>query len=202
MTYSLPENKLFIRPVDMRKRYGEHYDPNVFKRWEQAGKIIKLRNGLYRNRAFAFRGSFDRFVVAAHLYEPSYVSLISAFRHYNFIPETVYGTTSVTTRKTKQFQNDRGHFSFKTIKPELFWGFNIVPWNGSFCRLAKPEKCLLDMFYLDARYSDPDWVEEMRFDWEEIFHHLDFDLLAFYEKVFNSKAVSERVDVFLNALHL
>lgn len=37
------------------------------------------------------------------LYEPSYISLESALRYYNLIPEGVFLTTAVSTKKTQNF---------------------------------------------------------------------------------------------------
>lgn len=200
--YVLPAKSLFVSPVDLKKRYGENYDPNVFKRWERDERLVKLRNGLYRNTTFPFNGDYDRYVAAARMYEPSYISLTSAFRNYNFIPETVYETTSVTTRKTKVFENAYGRFSYQTMKRELLWGFSVVAWNGGYCRLAHPEKCLLDAFYLDPRYSDRGWVKEMRFDGVEVLAQVDLKRLSFYVHIFKSRVVTDRTELFLDTLEL
>lgn len=186
----------------MRKRYGPDYDPNVFKRWENDGLIEKLRNGLYRNRSVPLKGDLDRFIVAGMMYSPSYISLHSAFRYYNFIPENVIETTSVTTRKTKAFRNHRGRFSFRKIDARLYWGADMIEWNGGLFSMARPEKCLLDMAYLEPQFSDPDWIEGMRFDGEEIVHHIDIDRMMFYSRVINSKVVQERIGLLLEVLEL
>ncbi|MEM1324841.1 MAG: hypothetical protein AAGI23_02745 [Bacteroidota bacterium] len=81
-------NRTFITPVDLRKRYG-HFDPNVWSRWQEQEQVKKLRNGLYLNEDYNIRGQLDFFAIANRIYSPSYISLISAFRYYNLIPEIV-----------------------------------------------------------------------------------------------------------------
>ncbi|MBC6996816.1 hypothetical protein QWY85_20405 [Neolewinella lacunae] len=191
--YVFPAEKTFIRPVDLRKRYGENYDPNIFKRWQQEGKIEKLRNGLYRNTADPIRGDVDRFVAAGRMYEPSYISMHSALRYYNFIPEMVYATTSITTQKTKTFHNKLGRFCYQTLKPELFWGYKTIAWHGGYFNLATPEKTLLDFAYLNPWFSDPDWLLEMRFDPEEMMMTLDMGLLVSYAKAVKSQTLIDRI---------
>lgn len=200
--YVFPEEKTFIRPVDMRKRYGENYDPNIFKRWADEGRVEKLRNGVYLNSNFKFRGELDRFIVARDMYQPSYVSMYSALRHYNFIPEIVYETTSITTRKTNVFENAHGRFRYQSIKPEMFWGYGMVAWNGGYYNMARPEKALLDMAYLEPNFSDRDWLEGMRFDPEELMMALDISLMAFYAKVMKSPVLKDRISLLFETYEL
>ncbi len=96
MAIEVPAGKIFITPADLRKRYGD-FDPAIFTRWQEEGKVDKIRDGLYLSGEFELRGDLDRFVIAEELYSPSYISLHSALRYYNFIPETVYQVTSVTS---------------------------------------------------------------------------------------------------------
>ncbi|MEL6273694.1 MAG: hypothetical protein AAFU03_01140 [Bacteroidota bacterium] len=41
--YVLPKDRTFITPDYMRKRYGK-YDPNIFRRWVEQGKVEKVRS--------------------------------------------------------------------------------------------------------------------------------------------------------------
>ena len=198
--YVFPEEKTFIRPVDMRKRYGENYDPNIFKRWADEGRVEKLRNGLYLNKDFNLKGNLDYFIVARDLYEPSYVSMTSALRYYNFIPETVYEITSISTRKTKTFDNELGRFRYQSIKPSLFWGYKTVAWHGGYYNMATPEKALLDLAYLEPNFSDRGWLEEMRFDYDELLTTLDISLMAFYAKVMKSPVLKDRISLLFEIL--
>lgn len=200
--YVFPEEKTFIRPVDMRKRYGENYDPNIFKRWMDEGRVEKLRNGVYLNKKFELKGNLDQFIIARDLYQPSYVSMISALRYYNFIPETVYEVTSITTQKTNSFTNAIGRFSYRSIKPELYWGYKTVPWHGGYYNIASPEKTLLDLAYLEPNFSDREWLEGMRFDAEEMLITLDLSLMAFYAKVMKSPVLKDRISLLIDTFEL
>ena len=69
----VPKGSDFITPLQLRKRYGK-YDPNVFKRWQEEGKVEKIRNGLYLNNDYELHSNTDRYKIAYELYSPSYVS--------------------------------------------------------------------------------------------------------------------------------
>ena len=61
---------------------------------EQDGRIIRLKRGLYVRSAED--GAMPvPFLIANHLYGPSYVSFQTALRHYGLIPERVYETQSI-----------------------------------------------------------------------------------------------------------
>ncbi|MEL6669297.1 MAG: hypothetical protein AAFP08_10035, partial [Bacteroidota bacterium] len=62
----IPEGHDFITPLQLRKRYGK-YDPNVFKRWQEQGKVEKIRNGLYLSSSFEHYSEVDTFKIANRL---------------------------------------------------------------------------------------------------------------------------------------
>jgi predicted transcriptional regulator of viral defense system len=68
--------------------------------WLNQGYIKPLAGGYY---LLADREMDEMllFMVANKIYEPSYVSLESALAYYEIIPETVFGVTSISSRKTK-----------------------------------------------------------------------------------------------------
>ena len=160
--YEVPD-KAFITPNDLRKRYGS-FDPNVFTRWQRQGRVEKVRNGLYRNVAHEIYSEVDAYALANQLYEPSYVSLHTALAYYALIPEYVVEVISVATKKTADFRIGTDRYRYRQIRSDYFFGYEDVPWKGSFYRIATPEKALIDMAYLEPNFSDPEWLEEMRFD--------------------------------------
>lgn len=197
---TLPKDRIFITPSLLRVRYGGDFDPNVFKRWQDTGEIVKIRNGLYARTDFEMRGDLDRFLVAKNLYEPSYVSLHSALKYYNIIPESVYTVTSLTTRKTQEFSFNHTTYSFQKLKQKLFFGFSPVEWRGETFLMASPEKALLDLAYFEPRFSDPDWLEEMRFDPMELRDLLRWEYMFLHAMVFDSRTVYLRITALLNFL--
>ncbi len=114
--------------------------------WQKQGYIIKIRNGLY---AFADQAeAISPEEIAGKLYSPSYISLEKALSIYGFIPEIVYGITSVTPKTTRTFNNRFGSFTFRHLKPSLFFGYREPKGKIKYL-LAEPEKALLDFIYLN-----------------------------------------------------
>jgi len=197
---TLPKDRVFITPSLLRVRYGGDFDPNVFKRWQDCGEIVKIKNGLYQRTDFEMRGDLDRFLVAKNIYHPSYISLHSALRYYNIIPESVYQVTSLTTRKTKSFEFKNTTYTYRKLKEKLFFGFSPVEWRGETFNMASPEKALLDLAYLEPRFSDPEWLEEMRFDLMELNDLLDWTNMYEYADIFDSRTVRVRITSLLDFL--
>ncbi|MEL6355396.1 MAG: hypothetical protein AAFQ37_00535 [Bacteroidota bacterium] len=199
--YVLPKDRTFITPDYMRKRYGK-YDPNIFRRWVEQGKVEKVRNGLYFTNEFDPIHDVEFFSIANELYEPSYISTISALRYWNFIPETVYSITSVSTRKTNEFEFRNTRFTYQQIKPKLFFGYEVVKWDGRPYRIAKPEKALLDLAYLEPQFSDEGWLEEMRFDTYEMKEGLNWDDMILFAYEINSETVYKRIAKLIETYNL
>lgn len=202
MALAVPEDTFpFVTPQLLRLRYGR-FDPNVFTRWQRQGKVEKIRNGLYLDTRFEIRGDADRFMIANRLYAPSYVSLWSAFRYYNFIPEEVFMVTSITSRKSTEFSFHRTVFNYRTVRPELFFGCAVVPWREGYYRIATPEKAILDLAYLEPRFSDAGWLEELRMDEFELAELLNTERLLRYTERYASPTLTERIQLFLKIYSL
>ncbi len=108
-----------------------------------SGLFLKLRNGFY----MISDSQPDLYLVANRLYRPSYLSLESALSHYNLIPETVYGISSLTTKATREFKTPLGVFSYQKIKPGVFKGYELKKIGAGRVLIAEPEKALLDYLY-------------------------------------------------------
>ncbi len=81
------------------------------REWEKKGYIVKLRKEYYAFSDCRSIPGFTRYV-ANRIYRPSYISLHTALSYYGMIPEAVLQITSVTTLKTKSFNNDFGEYSY------------------------------------------------------------------------------------------
>lgn len=77
--------------------------------WQNKGYIQKVINRFYTWPNKPLDESQIAFI-ANRIDTPSYISLKSALRWYNFIPEGVFQQFSVTTRKTKDFETPIGDF--------------------------------------------------------------------------------------------
>ena len=199
--YEVPD-KPFITTADMRVRYGPDFDPNVFGRWVREGKVRKLRNGLYRSTSYEQRSSLDKYAISNRLYEPSYISTISAFRYYNFIPETVYHSTSVTPLKTTKFQVGHTWHFYRSLDANLFFGYEVYEWKEATYAIASPEKALLDFAYLEPQFADPDWVYEMRFDAFEVDELVDYDRMRHYADRMGAGFLHDRIRVLAEVVAL
>ncbi|MEM6396019.1 MAG: hypothetical protein AAF741_06700 [Bacteroidota bacterium] len=196
-----PEDWTFITPQLLRKRYGQ-FDPNVFKRWQDQGKVEKVRNGLYRRTAHEMRGELDRYSIAYQIYPPSYVSLHSALKYHGFIPETVFEVTSVSTRKTKMIEFRNTRYRYRQIKDDLFWGYREETWRGLTYWLATPEKALIDLAYMEPQFSERDWLEEMRFDEMELSDTIDWVKMMIYADRIKSDTLNKRIGLLLDVYDL
>ena len=129
-------------------------DPQVLRnqllRWKKQGLVVKLRKGLYALSRSERTIKISKELVADSLYKPSYISLETALSRYKMIPERVLPVTSVTSRKTKTFQNDEGLFIYRHLKKSAFFGFKLTRDEAGFPYfMAEPEKALLDYLYLN-----------------------------------------------------
>ena len=181
--------------INQVKMVQPDFDRCALTRWMAAGYITHLKNGLYAFTEWISTPGAD--LIAANLmYRPSYVSLHSALSHYGMIPEFVTHTTSVTTLKTAVFKNDLGTFDYRHIKPELFWGYQIIDTISSRKTLiAVPEKALLDLLYLTPGLKNEDDMLHLRLDEDYMTGEFNYDQAQQYLERFNSKALSQRFNL-------
>lgn len=129
---------------------------NQLTRWKKQGLLVELKRGLYSLSKSERLTPLSREVAAANIYQPSYISLETALSTYKMIPEKVKAVTSVTTRKTRIFQNNEGVFIYHNLKTTLYFGFIQKKDEYGFpYLLAEPEKALLDYLYLNLGKIDP-----------------------------------------------
>lgn len=177
------------------KIWKAQFDRNNFSRWVKQGKIIRLRQGYYTFPALKAEGDAP-FYFANKLYDPSYISLESALAFYGMIPEGVIQITSVTARKTKSFHNPFGNFIYRSVKPELMFGYTreISSYSNNWSMLlAVPEKALLDFLYLNPQYDSSKDMQDLRLDIDFMQDDLDVERLDEYVMQFKSKVLETRV---------
>jgi hypothetical protein len=101
--------------------------------------------------------------------------------------------------KTASFSNAVGEFSYKTVKPDLMFGYDVKPIvEGHSFFLAKPEKALIDLLYLYPFYNTKSEIEELRLDMDFIHNDLNINLLKEYSIQINCKALENRVKLIIN----
>jgi len=178
------------------------FDRNNFVRWTRKGLLVRLRQGYYTFPEYKSKPDFALYF-ANRIYRPSYVSLHSALAFYGMIPEAVVQITSVTSLKTAEFANDFGTFSYKSVREELMFGYDLKPIaDGRTVLLANPEKALLDLLYLYPFYNTEDEMEELRLDEDFMHDDLDRKRLESFAHKFKNNALHKRLDLLLSTYKL
>lgn len=146
------------------------------KRLERNGDIVRLKRGLFVVEEKISGKTINDFLLANHIYGPSYVSMETALRFYGLIPENVYTTKSITTGTSKLFTNSLGTFQYIHC-PDAYFSIGIISSTDGSANylIATPEKALCDLINftpkLNLRYASEvkRWLEDdVRFDMDEI----------------------------------
>jgi|SRR5690554_1123452 len=143
--------QLGIIPVDysvLSSIYSAYSFPrNKIANLEKAGKIIRLKRGMYVVSPDVSKQLLSKELIANHIYGPSYVSLESALRYYGLIPEQVFTTRSMTTNRSAKFENLIGSFEYITTSNTYYpIGIKQQTVDDKYTFLiATPEKALCDM---------------------------------------------------------
>jgi predicted transcriptional regulator of viral defense system len=168
------------------------YMRRLISEWKKKKWLIELKKGTYVINKPYFKDRLDVNFIANSLYFPSYISLESALSLYNMIPEGVFVVTSVSTKKTNRFKNEFGEFSYSSVKPSLFFGFEKI--SGIF--FATREKALLDFLYFNLPKLDPnmDLIGNYRL---QNLDKLNKTVFKEYLKRFNSKKLTALAEKLL-----
>lgn len=132
------------------KGYNRPYD-KIMDMVDQ-GILIQLRKGLYITSPLVSPKTPEPFLLANHLYGPSYVSLDSALFHWGLIPERVFEVSSMTTRKSKRVTAQDVVYTF-THLPIAYYPLGIQSLaltEKQTVLIASPEKALCDKIISSA----------------------------------------------------
>lgn len=169
------------------------FDRRRLSEWQAKGYLRKVAKNCYLF-ADADVDEAMLFCIANRLYRPSYVSLETALAYHGLIPETAYGITSVTTRRTYRFDTPLTHFSYRTMARRLLFGYLLLPGP---VKLAGPEKALLDLLYLSPHLTDHTDFASLRIDQETFRRQVDEDRLLTQLERFRKKSLTVRTQGFL-----
>ncbi len=169
------------------------FNRDNYSEWVRHGYLTRLRRGWY---AFAessdIPGIVDYF--AGRIYSPSYLSLEYVMARCGLIPESVVQITCATTLKTASFRNSFGEFVYRSLKPELMFGYDAqTVGNGLPVFVASPAKALCDFLYLNPRYSSRDELEGLRLDADILAGLFADGSLEQTAERFQSRSLSARV---------
>ena len=116
------------------------------------GILVQLRRGLYMMSPLVSSITPEPFLIANHLYGPSYISLDSALFHWGLIPERVFEISSVTPKISKKIMVQNVVYSY-THLPIAYYPLGIQSLSLTKTQtvlIAGPEKALCDKLITTA----------------------------------------------------
>ena len=122
---------------------GKAHASKMAARLAEAGHLLALRRGVW-----AFPGRLDPLGLPERLTapQPAYVSLQSALYHHGMISQIPSSVYAVSLARTRRYTTPLGVVSVHHVSPDFFFGYETLGEKG--IRMARPEKALLDVFYL------------------------------------------------------
>ena len=165
-----------------------------------SGAIMRVKKGLYCFGEAFRREPLSREYLANLIYGPSYVSLEYALSHHGLIPERVETVTSVTTRRSRDFDTPFGTFSYRMLTgPRYAVGAILETVGKTSFLVASPEKALTDKVWTDKRFSglrlsdyDAYLSDDLRID-REALSRFDCSRLQVIATAYHSAKISNLV---------
>jgi hypothetical protein len=148
-------------------------------------KIVRLKKNLYTFPDF----HPNTFIIGQEMVAPSYYSLESVLSWNGIIPEGTKAYTMITSKKTQQYTNEFGTFSYRHLPPALFFG---VEQRKDGAWIATSEKAMLDYLYLNSGKFKADfscWQAE-RFDQLDM---LNFRIMKKWTVLYNMQKLKKLV---------
>ncbi len=141
--------------------------------------------------------------IANRIYEPSYISLEYALNIYNIIPEWVFTITSITTKRTYFFKSKLHNFSYRNIKKDYFFWYNIVTIkkDNTYYKIATLEKAIIDYIYLNSHIKTNDDFYELRWNIDELKAHINMKNFNKILSQYNQKTFLNRIQVFISYIN-
>jgi predicted transcriptional regulator of viral defense system len=164
--------------------------------WKERKLLIPLKRGVYVLNENDRKITPSREYIANQLVFPSYVSCEYVLSLYNIIPERVYTITSITSKKTMEYTNHFGVFSYRNLKAELFFGFTANKDENELTYImAEKEKALIDFLYLNLskiKYLDINFLNE--YYRMENLDQMDKSKIKYYTQKYKSKKLITLID--------
>ena len=186
--FSIADIEILFPDLDKRRLFE----------WKKKGYIVKIRNEWYCLPEF-LKEPDSPWIISNLVHAPSYISLESALNYYGLIPEGVFMTTSVTTKRPLRMDIAGHHYSYSCIKKILFGGYNLVEATRlkRKIRIADFEKAVVDFFYFHPEYNSNRTISELRFNEPVLRANLNKDRLYRYLNQYNNNALNDRIEQML-----
>jgi predicted transcriptional regulator of viral defense system len=181
----LERNGLPVFTIGDAKKILGKTGPYISKYLSDNQYIFRLERGKY-----ALKSVTDINVLASHIIQPSYVSLISALRFYNLttqLPRVIY---VISTKRHKEIRGLLGYdLKFRTVGKNLLFGYTNV--HGA--NIARIEKAFLDSLYFNKDIYSIN--EEFKTAIDQ--HRLNVDLLKEYALLAENRNLINVLGFFL-----
>lgn len=195
-----------MRYLQFRKMFGDFtvfsladirqaepdFDRRRLSEWQAKGYIRMVIKGYYIFSDLAL-GERSLFEIANRIYSPSYVSFEMAMSYYGLIPESVYGITCVSTLKTAHFKTPIGDFLYRTLKPKLYFGFELLKEGAGSYKIASAEKAVLDFLYLRPDLRTEEDFAGLRINRNAFRRIVNRRKMNAYLRAFSQKLLAKRV---------
>jgi len=204
------------------KRIDRSFFRTRLNEWQGKGYIKKVIKGYYIFSDLELNEN-ALFEIANKIYKPSYVSFETALSFYHLIPESVYGITSASTRRTYKFKTQMAEFSYRTIKPELFFGYELVSFQDTPSpfplpygerikvrgkrkflyyqdkrfKIASIEKTILDYFYINSHIKKENDFACLRMNKDIFLKQVNEEKVYHFLEKFAQKRLGKRIKSFL-----
>lgn len=182
---------------EIHKRFPR-FDDRRLVEWQKKDYIQRVANRWYLFNKIP-RDEPLLWWTANRIYQPSYLSLETALSYYGLIPEGVYALTSVSSRKTKTLNTAIGSFTYRHLKPNRYFGYQVLRPTGSTTDrpvlMAYLEKALLDYLYLNTHLNSIDDFAALRLNATLLRNQLDHQRLRTYLNLFGVRQLTRRIAV-------
>lgn len=154
------------------------------------GELTSIKKGLYVPGPKINIAKPEPFLIANHLWGPSYVSVDAALSYWGLIPERVFEISSVTIKISKIYTTSIGRFSYINAPlPYYSFGIKSVQLTPKQVALvASPEKAICDkiittsgIILRSSRQVMEYLVDDLRIDDEKL-HELDLGAISSWIK--------------------
>lgn len=179
------------------KLLASNFDRRRLYEWQQKWYITQIKKWYYiKNKDIIW--DIEHFMIANKIYQPSYISLESAFSYYSIIPEGVFKTISITTKTTRNYISKIWDFDFSHIKKELFSWYITKQYKQYKYNIATIEKAIFDFIYLRSQYSSIEDFQWLRIDTDIVKENRDKQKLINFWKMSWNKKCQKRIQNFIS----
>ncbi len=174
--------KLYFSPVDIAETLGISGNSALVTccRYVKNGFLIRLkRNSYILRQKWDYITKEELFKIANMLQAPSYVSLSTSLSHNSTANKNHWDyIESISLKRTKSIKIEGVVFNYLKIKQDYY----SQSQEKDSCRIASPEKSLLDILYL--KYHGKYNIDISSFDLTKLNKKLLAELAALYpEKI-------------------